>query len=256
MKKCLELQEVYCSWLKKLWLMTRLCVFIVLFALGSVYASVYSQNSKLTLKMKSSKLADVFNSIEEQTDYYFFYNRDQLDDQQIVSVDIEGENIEEVLNELFRGQSISYTINDHNILIGVKDVNLSKFAQSKVISGRVTDSSGVPLPGVTVLVKGTSQGVVTDTEGKYSLANVEGDATLVFSFVGMKTQEIAVGGKSNINVTLTENAIGIEEVVAIGYGTQKKANLTGSVASVNIRDQESRAITQSSQILSGTNSVG
>src|SRR3989339_181370 len=180
MKKCVKQREICSSWLKKLWLMTRLCVLMVLLTLGSVSASVYSQNSKLTLKMKSSKLADVFNSIEEQTDFYFFYNRDQLNDQQIVSVDVENKKVEEVLDELFRGQDIAYKIDGRNILIEVKGTNLIRSAQQKTVSGKVTDSAGAPLPGVTVVVKGTTQGIITDFDGKYSLNNVPNDATLVF----------------------------------------------------------------------------
>ncbi len=205
--------------------MTRLCVLMILVAFGSVSASVYSQNSKLTLKMKSSRLADVFNCIEEQTNYYFFYNRDQLNDQQIVSVDVENKSIEEVLDELFRGKDITYTISDRNILIEVNGNSLSGLVQQKDISGKVTDSSGVPLPGVTVVVKGTTQGIITDAGGKYSLDNVRSDATLVFSFVGMRTQEIPVAGKSIINVIMVEEAIGVEEVIvtALGLKREKKA---------------------------------
>lgn len=234
MKKNVKLREVYSSWLKKLWLMTRLCVLMVLFALGSVSASVYSQNSKLTLKMKSSKLADVFNSIEEQTDFYFFYNRDQLDDQRIVSVDVENKKVEEVIDELFRGQDIAYKIDGRNILIEVKGASLIQSDQQKTVSGKVTDSSGQPLPGVTVVVKGTTTGTITDFDGKYTLANVPGDATLVFSFVGMKSQEVPVAGKANINVTMSEESIGIEEVVAVGYGKMKKSDLTGSLIRANV----------------------
>jgi len=231
--------------------MTRLCVLMILFAFGSVSANVYSQGSKLTLKMKSSKLADVFNSIEEQTNYYFFYNRDQLNDQQIVSVDVENKNIEEVLDELFRGKNITYTINDRNILIEVKGSSLLNMMQQKNISGKVTDSSGVPLPGVTVVVKGTPQGIITDADGNYSFPKVPANATLVFSFVGMRTQEIAVAGKTEINIVMQEETVGIEEVVAVGYGTQKKANLTGSVATASAERLGNRPIPSIEQGLQG-----
>ncbi len=108
----------------------------------------------------------------------------------------------------------------------------SNAQQQNTVSGKVLDSLGFPLPGVTVVVKGTTTGVITDPEGKYSLTNVPENATLQFSFIGMKSQEIAVSGKSAINVTLEEESIGIDEVVAIGYGTVKKSDLTGSVSSV------------------------
>lgn len=107
-------------------------------------------------------------------------------------------------------------------------------AQSVTITGNVKDTFGEPVPGTTVVVKGTTQGTVTNSDGNYSIGNVSTDAILVFSFLGMKTQEIIVGDQSQINVTLVEDSQQLEEVVAIGYGTQKKVNLTGAVTSVNM----------------------
>lgn len=103
----------------------------------------------------------------------------------------------------------------------------------KALSGKVVDSSGAPLTGVTVVIKGTTTGIITDSDGNYSLSNVPPAATLVFSFVGMKTQEVAITGKTTINVTLDNDAVGIEEVVAIGYGVQKRANVVGAVTSLS-----------------------
>ncbi|OFX34874.1 MAG: hypothetical protein A2W90_00075 [Bacteroidetes bacterium GWF2_42_66] len=120
--------------------------------------------------------------------------------------------------------------------------------QQKDVSGKITDSKGLPLPGVTVLVKGTMQGIISNADGNYSLANIPANATLVFSFVGMKSQEISVNGKASINVKLEEETIGIEEVVAVGYGTMRKSDLTGSVFKADIdkfRDQSNVSIIQS-----------
>ncbi|HBL74144.1 MAG: SusC/RagA family TonB-linked outer membrane protein [Bacteroidetes bacterium GWF2_42_66] len=122
--------------------------------------------------------------------------------------------------------------------------------QNLTVSGKVTDSTGAPLPGVTIVVKSTTNGIITDFEGKYSLTGVPGDATLVFSFVGMKPQEISVAGKSSVNVMMEEESIGIEEVVAVGYGTMKKSDLTGSAVSANIeafRESANVSILQSLQ---------
>ena len=109
-------------------------------------------------------------------------------------------------------------------------------AQERSISGNVTGEDGAAIPGVTVLVKGTTNGTVTNVDGNYTLSKVPDNATLVFSFVGLKTQEIPVGNQSTINVTMTVDAIGLDEVVAIGYGTAKKSDLTGAVASVNAEE--------------------
>lgn len=125
-------------------------------------------------------------------------------------------------------------------------------AQPINISGKVTDNSGQPLPGATVVVKGTTNGTITGSDGNYSLSGIQGNATLVFSFVGMTTQEIDVAGRPVLNVSLADETIGIGEVVAVGYATQKKVNLTGSVVAVDMTDVvESRPITSLSSGLSG-----
>src|SRR5690606_12948902 len=106
--------------------------------------------------------------------------------------------------------------------------------QQPAVSGKVTDESGLPLPGVTVLIKGTTHGTVTNSDGNYSISGIPDDATLVFSFVGMQTQELEVGNQSTINVTMVVSSIGIEEVVAIGYGTAQRQEVTGAVSVADI----------------------
>ncbi|HSH18841.1 MAG TPA: TonB-dependent receptor plug domain-containing protein, partial [Draconibacterium sp.] len=133
----------------------------------------------------------------------------------------------------------------------ILSLSIAKAGEQKTITGNVTNDSGEPLPGVTVVIKGTTSGAVTDVDGNYSIINVPGDATLIFSFVGMLTREIEVGSQSTINVEMTADAIGIEEVVAIGYGTKKKINLTGSVSVANKEQIESRPVGNVQQALQG-----
>lgn len=122
-------------------------------------------------------------------------------------------------------------------LVGVFLVSqLGAFAQQKTLTGTVVGADGVAIPGVTVFVKGTTRGTVTDIDGNYSLKNVPADATLAFSFVGMKTQEIVVGNQTAISVTMAVDAIGLDEVIAIGYGTSRKEDLTGAI--VNVQAEE------------------
>ncbi|WP_423127154.1 TonB-dependent receptor [Gaoshiqia sp. Z1-71] len=232
--------------------MMRLCVLLILLASVSVTASVYAQNSKLTLKMKNSKIADVFNSIEEQSDYYFFYNRDLFDDSQLVSVDIENKSVTEILDELFKGKNISYKIVDRNILIEVNAGKLNQMNQQKAdIRGKVTDSSGAPLPGVSVMVKGTTTGTITDFDGNYLLSNLPVDAILVFSFVGMKGQAIRVAGESNINIVLVEETVDIEQVVVIGYGTRQRKSVMGAIDQVGSEVFKNRPVSNAMQALQG-----
>jgi TonB-linked SusC/RagA family outer membrane protein len=127
----------------------------------------------------------------------------------------------------------------------------SVYSQQKAVTGKVSDPSGAPIPGVTIIVKGTTKGVITDFDGNYSFSNVPSDATLVFSFVGMKTQEVLVSGKTVINVVLEEETIGLEEVVAVGYGTQKKSNITGAISSIKADDLANRSTTNATSALQG-----
>jgi len=129
-------------------------------------------------------------------------------------------------------------------------VSFGAYAQ-KTVTGKVIDEGGLPLPGVSVILKGTTTGTVTGIDGDFSLANVSNNATLVFSFVGMTPQEVLVGAQTAINITMAAEAIGLEEVVAIGYGTQKKANLTGSVAMATAERLENRPIVSAGQGLRG-----
>lgn len=123
--------------------------------------------------------------------------------------------------------------------------------QQKSVSGTVTDENGQPLPGVTVAVKGNTMGTITDANGNYSLTNIPEDATLVFSFVGMLTQEVIVGSQTNINISLAVDAIGIEEVVVIGYGSERRVNVIGSIAQVTSEEIENRPVTTISNALAG-----
>jgi TonB-linked SusC/RagA family outer membrane protein len=129
-------------------------------------------------------------------------------------------------------------------------VSIGAYAQ-KTVTGKVIDEGGLPLPGVSVVIKGTTTGTVTGIDGDFSLTNVSNSSTLVFSFVGMTPQEVLVGNQSTFNISMVAEAIGLEEVVAIGYGTQKKANLTGSVAMATSERLENRPIVSTGQGMQG-----
>ena len=135
--------------------------------------------------------------------------------------------------------------------IGVNNVIYAAEFQQVVVSGIITDQQGAPIAGVTIAVKGSTLGTLSDGSGKYTLSNVPQNATLTFSFVGMRTQEILLNGRTKIDIVLEEQAIGLEEIVVIGYGTQKKVNLTGSVASVASIDLIDKPIATTSQALAG-----
>lgn len=230
----------------------KLTILFLFAGLMQVSASLYSQNTKLSLDFRNTRVVDVLEAIENQSEFRFAYSAEYIDMNRKVSVDVKSQSIEKTLAILFNGTDVKYSINDRHILLFREGTESGVSQQQKSVSGKVTDSTGGSLPGVSVIIKGTTNGTITDVNGKYNLPNVATNATLQFSFVGMKSQEVAVGTKTTVNVVLAEEAIGIEEVVAVGYGTQKKANLTGSVGNVKMDDLASRPLTNASLALQGT----
>ena len=225
-------------------------IMILLSFLGTVASETYSQTTRLSLELKNETVENVLGAIEEKSDFYFLYSAEMIDVNRKVSINILNSPVENILDLLFKGTGITYTVKNRQIVLSPgKDLVAQQ--QPHSVSGRVTDSAGTPLPGVAVAIKNTTQGTITDANGNYSLTNVSGDATLVFSFMGMKTQEIAVAGKINMNVTMHEETVGIEEVVAIGYGIQKKASLTAAISNMNGEDIAKIPTSNLSNVLAG-----
>ena len=214
-------------------IMKLVCLFLFA-ALVQVSAATYAQKTKLSVSGQNLTIERILGQIEDKSDFSFFYNSREVDLSKVVSLSIEDQTVTQILDFLMTESGLSYTVNNKLIIIHKEQGdNLSDLTnQKKRIIGKVTDVAGAPLPGVTVLIKGTTQGTVTNFEGEYTISDVDEGVTLQFSFVGMRTQEHLVGRQNRLDVTMTEDAIGIDEVVAIGYGTQKKVNLTGSVAKV------------------------
>ena len=223
---------------EKILLTMKLTIMLFLLGMMQLSASVYSQNTTLSFDLKNSTVKEALQKIEDQSEFRFFYNEKFIDLNRKVSLKIESGNIENVLKGIFEDTNISYKLMPNNLILITPKDGVSEFnvTQERTISGKVTDTSGQSLPGVTIAIKGTNKGTVTDDNGNYILPNVPGDAILVFSFVGMRSQEIAIIDQTTINVQLQEDAIGIDEVVAIGYGTIRKADLTGAVSVVKADD--------------------
>lgn len=231
MKKNLMQGGGLSSFLKVLKIM-KLSAFLVLaFALQTWAISSYSQQNQLTLKLRNVKVLDVLNEIESSTNFYFLFNKNMVDVDRIVSISVNQQQIDKVLKDLFQGTNVNFLISDRQIVLTTNKSTGIQDEGEKMITGTVTDPSGIPMPGVTVVIEGSTQGTITGADGSYSLPDVPSNATLIFSFVGMKTQEVSVTGKTTIDVVLEEETVGLEEVVAIGYGTQTKVTVTGSVVS-------------------------
>ncbi|MFV0378076.1 MAG: SusC/RagA family TonB-linked outer membrane protein [Mangrovibacterium sp.] len=235
--------------------MKMILLFILIGVLQST-ASVYSQIKHIKLSESNLSVRELLNQIESQSECRFFYDQDFQGLEERLDVNFPDNSIHEILETLSKTTGIQYKLLDNNFIVLKSSPNQSPVVskvnqQSKGISGKVADAGGAALPGVTVVVKGTTVGTITDFDGNFSLANIPDKAVLVISFVGMRTQEIAVAGKSVINVTMEEESIGIDEVVAIGYGVQKKVNMTGSVASVGAQKLENRPMANLSSGLGG-----
>jgi iron complex outermembrane receptor protein len=221
---------------------------LLVFASSLFATNVNSQVARVSIAIKNANVLQVIKAIESQTDYLFVYDKSEIDVTRKVDLIAENKSVADVLSGLFSNTNVIYAMEGSNIIL-MPTGRTSQ--QQKIYSGKVTDTSGVPLPGVSVAVKGTTNGTITDAYGNYRISNVAENTTLQFSFVGMKMQEIKAEGKTTINVTLTEETIGIEEVVAIGYGTTKKKDLTSSITTVNSKDFNVGAHTNVMQLLQG-----
>ena len=223
--------------IKKLFRVMKLTGFFLMISVMTVWAGkTYSQTKTLNLNMERSTVKEVLSEIERQSEFYFMYSGKYVDVDREVSVHVEAQKIEAVLNILFAGTDVGYSIKDRFIVLTTPEIinnGTLTVVQQKTVSGKVTDDSGNPLPGVTVVVKGTTIGTVTNKDGNYMIGNIPEGATLVFSFVGMKTQEVEVAEKTTIPIIMQEESVGIDEVVAIGYGVQRKSDITGSVTSLS-----------------------
>lgn len=241
-------------WKSKLLITMRAALFIVIVSVAQAFAvTTYSQSTRLGLNMKNSSVKVILGQIEDQSEFYFIYDATVVDVERKTSIKSKEGLILKILDEIFKGTEVIYKVSGRQIALAVSKPILV-LQQQKSITGTVTDDSGQPLPGVTVVVKGTIQGTVTNTDGNYFLGNASSDATLVFSFVGMKTTQVPVVGQTSINVVLEEESIGIEEIVAIGYGTMKKSDLTGAIVSVNSDKFKMQPLVQVSDILQGRSS--
>lgn len=216
-----------------------LCVLLISF-LGTMASESYSQTTKLSLDLKNAKVKDALGAIESQSEFFFLYSEKLINVDREVNIEVQGSTIEKILDKIFEGTNVSYTVKGRQIVLATPEANnlvetSSVSQQQKKVTGKVTDSSGASLPGVTVAIKGTTKGTITDENGNYSLSEIPENATLMFSFVGMKAQETSVGSKTIINLVMQEETIGMQEVVVVGYGTQKKQAVTGAVSQADVK---------------------
>jgi len=258
MKKNSNRRAFYVDVLRKPLRIMRWSLFLLIMSIFQAQAiSGFGQKTEISLNFKNATVASVLSKIEDYSNFYFLCNRALIDLDRTISIQANNQPVEKVLAEIFKGTDVEYVITGRQIVLtpgknSSQAVEGFQSQQQKSVSGKVTDSSGGSLPGVSVVVKGTTTGTITDAEGMYLLNNIPEKTTLQFSFVGMKTQEVTVGKNPTINVTLAEETVGVDEVVVVGYGTQKKVNLTGSVDVISGDVLANRSAPSVSQLIQGT----
>ncbi len=243
----------------KILLRMKLLAFFVLITMVTVAGNSYSQQTRFKLKLRGVTIREVFREIEENSEFIMLYNEKQLDANRKVSVEANNDPVEAILNQVFNGTENSYKIYDRQIVILSPDTkelpNIIRaemeLQQKRGITGTVKDPNGIPLPGVSVVAKGTTVGAITDNDGTFSL-NVPDDVnTLVFSFIGMKSQEVQIGNQSSYKIVLEEETFDVDEVVVVGYGTQKKVTVVGAITTISTKELRQSPTTNLSNALAG-----
>jgi len=209
----------------------------ILFFACSIYIEaevVNAQNMRITLNRNNVKLENVLSDIESQTKMLFIYNKGVNVDK-MVSLRVKNTSLEDVLYRLF-GNTVSYKVEGSYIVLSPKTMEKNSSLQTtKIIKGIIADESGEPIIGANIIEKGTQNGTISDADGHFTL-EIKNNATLIISFIGYKTKEFVVGNVSSINIKLSEDTETLSEVVVVGYGVQKRASVTGSVASIQAKD--------------------
>ncbi len=233
--------ECFCS-IKQKWIkMFRAMKLTLMFLLVGVLqlsASVHAQNGKLNVQVENMQLSELLWQLQEESGVVFIYQTDDVKNVKDISVDMSAASITNILDEILKDTDLDYIVDDEVVVIKKKEiVPLPAFEvkeqEKKTIKGKVTDKDGIPLPGVSVVIKGTSTGVATDIDGNYTLEMEDENAVLIFSFVGMLPQEKNYTGQLVLNVELFQDTEGLEEVVVIGYGTISRERATGATTKVD-----------------------
>lgn len=229
----------------------RISTFLLMVCVFCSYAgNAHSQNAKVSIRMNNVKLDKILNEIENQTDYLFIYNN-QVDINKITSVKVKNEAVAQVLDRILSGTGINYELEGTHIILtteAIKDLHAQQ--QAKTVTGTVTDVSGEPIIGANIRIKGTTTGTITDIDGNFSI-KAEPQSVIEVSYIGYLTQETVINNQKSIRFLLKEDTKTLDEVVVIGYGVQKKADLTGSVANINTEKLNTQSNANIGQALQG-----
>lgn len=220
-------------------LVMKLTTILLITGLLQVSASSYSQ--KITLKQKNASIDFVLKSIEKQSDYVFLYDKLEVSKSDKVSIDVRDASVEQVLEICLKDQPLTYKVFNRTIILKKKEMT-STLVQFETIKGRVLDENGVPIPGASVKIKGKSGTAITNATGEFVI-NAESGDVLVISYVGAKTQEVLIGNQKQLRIVLKDEVQSLDDFVVVGYGKQKRINLSGAVDGITSKEIENRPIT-------------
>ncbi|MDP4273279.1 MAG: TonB-dependent receptor [Bacteroidota bacterium] len=255
----------------------KFTVVLLFLSIAELSASVYSQSTSLTLNLKNTSVEKVLKQIESQSKYKFLYNHYLVDVNKKVDVHCNQCSMESILNHLFKNTNITYCIVDHQVVLvknessqhsslevlpplrenllaynSVASIGFTGIFQQNKINGTVTDkSTGEVLPGVSIVIRGTTKGTITDVNGHFSIDVPAGEVRLVFSYMGYETQEVNAKGRTELDIELVSSVSKLDEVVVVGYGTAKKSDITGSLTSVSEKTLKERPVQNAIQALQG-----
>jgi TonB-linked SusC/RagA family outer membrane protein len=224
-------------------------LFLFLCVFATFAGRTYSQNAIVNIRETSMTITEFIDQVENQTDYLFVYSKNELDTNEKISLKTGNKTVTQCLSEAFGNTKVKYVFESDYIVLTIREI--SRASQSgKRITGTVTDEQGEPVIGANVKEKGTTNGITTDADGRFSL-NVSESAVLQISYIGYITREIPVNNQSNLAVIMSEDLQSLEEVVVVGYGTQKRANITGAVSTVSSKELVKAPLPNITQSLSG-----
>lgn len=237
--------------LKKILLIMRLTFFLCLLGILHVSATGYAQEYRMDLKMENATVTQVFNKITEITNLDFFYNNAQIDVNRRVTVDLSDATVEEILKEIFKAENVRFDIKEDFIVIH-RIPAVQENVRTKQLRGTVKDNNGMPLPGVTVIIKGTATGVSTNSQGEFTISLPEGkEQMLQFTFIGLKQKEVKWNGEATLEVIMEEDDTEIDEVVVLGVANVNRKNMVGSYTQLAMDDVMVNAYSSVDQMLEG-----
>ncbi len=228
----------------------KLSVLFLICSLSMTYAAEsYAQKTMISLEVRNETVGTVLEKLKKESGFDFFFNNKHVDLKRIVSVSANNNNIFKILDQIFAGTNVKYSVLEKKIILSTEIVQGIQQGQIKA-TGIVKDANGEPIIGANVIVKGQSTGTITDIDGRFVLDTPK-DAVLQITYIGYVSQEVKVSGKKELNVVLKEDTETLDEVVVVGFGTQKKVNLTGAVGLATAKELESRPVTSATQALQG-----